>query len=91
MEYKKRIADQILTDKLDSSGAVLVEGSKEIRRVGDANGHSRLSAYRLAERSAIISESLLNIEIFAEYNFDNCLNISTFAKTNYRLLQWKRL
>ena len=51
MEYKKRIADQILTDKLDSSGAVLVEGSKEIRRVGDANGHSRLSAYRLAERA----------------------------------------
>ena len=28
MEYKKRIADQILTDKLDSSGAVLVEGPK---------------------------------------------------------------
>ena len=34
MEYKKRIADQILTDKLDSSGDVLVEGSKEIRREG---------------------------------------------------------
>ena len=28
MEYKKRIADQMLTDKLDSSGAVLVEGPK---------------------------------------------------------------
>lgn len=28
MEYKKRIADHILTDKLDSSGAVLVEGPK---------------------------------------------------------------
>ena len=28
MEYKKRIADKILTDKLDSSGAVLVEGPK---------------------------------------------------------------
>lgn len=34
----------------------------------------------------IIGESLLNIEVFAEYNFDNYLNISTFAKTNYRLL-----
>lgn len=28
MEYKKRIADQILTDKLEASGAVLVEGPK---------------------------------------------------------------
>lgn len=28
MEYKKRIADQMLTDKLDSAGAVLVEGPK---------------------------------------------------------------
>lgn len=28
MEYKKRIADKMLTDKLDSSGAVLVEGPK---------------------------------------------------------------
>ena len=28
MEYKKRIADQILTDKLESAGAVLVEGPK---------------------------------------------------------------
>lgn len=28
MEYKKRIADQILTDKLETSGAVLVEGPK---------------------------------------------------------------
>lgn len=27
-EYKKRIADQMLTDKLESSGAVLVEGPK---------------------------------------------------------------
>ena len=27
-EYKKRIADQILTDKLESSGAVLIEGPK---------------------------------------------------------------
>ena len=69
-------------------------GLKRISRIWraeDANGHSRLSAYRLAERSAIISESLLNIEIFAEYNFGNCLKFSTFAKTNYRLLQWKRL
>lgn len=28
MEYKKRIADQILADKLESSGAVLIEGPK---------------------------------------------------------------
>ncbi len=28
MEYKKRIADQILADKLESAGAVLVEGPK---------------------------------------------------------------
>lgn len=28
MEYKKRIADQILADKLDASGAVLIEGPK---------------------------------------------------------------
>ncbi len=28
MEYKKRIADQILTDKLEASGAVLIEGPK---------------------------------------------------------------
>lgn len=28
MEYKKRIADQILVDKLEASGAVLVEGPK---------------------------------------------------------------
>jgi len=25
-EYKKRVADQILLDKLESSGAVLIEG-----------------------------------------------------------------
>ena len=28
MEYKKRIADQILADKLEASGAVLIEGPK---------------------------------------------------------------
>ena len=28
MKYKKRIADQILADKLESSGAVLIEGPK---------------------------------------------------------------
>ena len=28
MEYKKRIADQMLADKLESAGAVLVEGPK---------------------------------------------------------------
>jgi predicted AAA+ superfamily ATPase len=28
MIYKKRIADQILADKLESSGAVLIEGPK---------------------------------------------------------------
>lgn len=27
-EYKKRIADKILADKLESSGAVLIEGPK---------------------------------------------------------------
>ena len=27
-EYKKRVADQILSDKLESSGAVLIEGPK---------------------------------------------------------------
>ena len=57
-----------------------------MQRAEDADGHSRLSAYSTADRAAIISESLLNIEVFAEYNFDNCLNISTFSKTNYRLL-----
>ena len=28
MEYKKRIADQILADKLEAMGAVLIEGPK---------------------------------------------------------------
>ena len=28
MEYKKRIADLILADKLEASGAVLIEGPK---------------------------------------------------------------
>ena len=28
MEYKKRIADQIMADKLEASGAVLIEGPK---------------------------------------------------------------
>ena len=28
MEYKKRIADQILSEKLEASGAVLIEGPK---------------------------------------------------------------
>ena len=27
-DYKKRVADQILLDKLESSGAVLIEGPK---------------------------------------------------------------
>ena len=32
MKYKKRIADQILADKLESSGAVLIEGPKYCRK-----------------------------------------------------------
>ena len=38
----------------------------------------------------IIGESLLNIDVFAKYNFVNWLILSAFAKTKYRLLQWKR-
>jgi len=32
-DYKKRVADQILLDKLESSGAVLIEGSQILRHL----------------------------------------------------------
>ena len=32
-DYKKRVADQILSDKLESSGAVLIEGPGKGARV----------------------------------------------------------
>jgi len=37
------------------------------------------------ELVAIISESLLNFVVFAEYGFDNYLKTSTFAKNIYCL------
>ena len=33
MEYKNRIADQLLRDKLEAMGAVLIEGPKAVANV----------------------------------------------------------
>ena len=35
MEYLKRIADRILQDNLEASGAVLVEGAEMVRKNHD--------------------------------------------------------
>ncbi len=42
MEYRKRIADQMLADKLDAMGAVLIEGPKACGKTTTAEQHAKI-------------------------------------------------
>ena len=44
-EYKSRIADKILSLKLESSGAVLIEGPKWCGKTTTAEQHARSTLY----------------------------------------------
>jgi predicted AAA+ superfamily ATPase len=45
MEYKRRIADQMLADKLDAMGAVLIEGPKACGKTTTAEQHAKSVLY----------------------------------------------
>ena len=45
MEYRKRIADQMLADKLDAMGAVLIEGPKACGKTTTAEKHAKSVLY----------------------------------------------
>lgn len=45
MEYRKRIADQMLADKLDAMGAVLIEGPKACGKTTTAEQHAKSVLY----------------------------------------------
>lgn len=45
MEYRKRIADQLLRDKLDAMGAVLIEGPKACGKTTTAEQQAKSVIY----------------------------------------------
>ena len=45
MEYKKRIADELLHDKLEAMGAVLIEGPKACGKTTTAEQHAKSVIY----------------------------------------------
>lgn len=45
MEYKNRIADQLLRDKLEAMGAVLIEGSKACGKTTTAEQQAKSVLY----------------------------------------------
>ena len=47
MKYKVRIADQLLADKLDAMGAVLIEGPKACGKTTTAEQHAKIMLFSL--------------------------------------------
>lgn len=61
MEYKQRIADRILTNKLSSKGAVLIEGPKWCGKTTTAEQHARSILY--VDNPASLESNLRMAEI----------------------------